>query len=202
MAKNDKEYYHDKGEQDASDGKYDRPHGVLDEFSTWTKSGMDKHQEDNDSYDRGYSHGKGQRDANEGRYRPPSDSDDREAYDAGYDSAKEDSKKGGCFISTACAHARNLPDDCEELQTLRTYRDTYLCARPGGDSLVAIYYAVAPAIVESIDARPDSREIYQGIYEEIIHPAVDLVGRQRFEAALVLYKAGVEALIRKYCPPD
>lgn len=56
MGKTSKEYYHNKGEQDHSNGKYEKPNGILDLF---TKSG-DKFVSDCKAYDKGYKNAKEQ----------------------------------------------------------------------------------------------------------------------------------------------
>src|SRR6185295_8850185 len=38
--------------------------------------------------------------------------------------------RGLCFITTACAQAQGLPDDCEELTVLRGLRDDYIRQLP------------------------------------------------------------------------
>ena len=40
---------------------------------------------------------------------------------------------GGCYLTTACVVAKNLPDDCEELTALRNFRDTYLRNHENGE---------------------------------------------------------------------
>ena len=64
--------------------------------------------------------------------------------DTGTSRSKND--KPGCFLTTAACHYRGLPDDCHELQTLRSFRDRYLAHIPGGAELIERYYEVAPAI--------------------------------------------------------
>jgi hypothetical protein len=72
-----------------------------------------------------------------------------------------------CFLTTACVVWRGLPYDCEELLVLRRFRDSYVCAIPGGPELIAHYSAVAPALVEAIAARSDSALFYERIYEAV-----------------------------------
>lgn len=55
-----KEYYHDLGGQHAAEGRYDPPHGFIDEFTTLTESGYEKNQEENDAYDKGFENGREQ----------------------------------------------------------------------------------------------------------------------------------------------
>ena len=38
----------------------------------------------------------------------------------------------GCYLTSACVMAKGLPDHCEELETLRVFRDEYLAGQPGG----------------------------------------------------------------------
>jgi hypothetical protein len=49
---------------------------------------------------------------------------------------------GGCYLTTACCEYKGLPDNCEELETLRKFRDEYVPA-----VLVVEYYKTAPNIV-------------------------------------------------------
>lgn len=82
---------------------------------------------------------------------------------------------GGCFLTSACTEARGLPDDCEELQTLRGFRDSYLRAQPKGAEEILEYYRVAPRIVEEINKRPDKLEVYDRIYRELVTPCVEWI---------------------------
>ncbi len=54
-------YYNNKGQEDASKGKYEAPHGAGEMFTrAWCdpKSTFDKCVEENRQYDAGYSNGK------------------------------------------------------------------------------------------------------------------------------------------------
>ncbi|HYL31928.1 MAG TPA: CFI-box-CTERM domain-containing protein [Stellaceae bacterium] len=68
--------------------------------------------------------------------------------------------KSPCFLTSACADFAGLPDDCFELSVLRRFRDEVLTHMPRGKDDIALYYRVAPAIVERIGASPQrSREL-------------------------------------------
>jgi hypothetical protein len=83
------EYYHDKGQSDGYERVYDPPHGVMDDLTTWSDAGMDRNRRENHAYNLGYYHGRGQHDYNnDAGYDPPSGSEYRDAYDAGWESAK------------------------------------------------------------------------------------------------------------------
>jgi hypothetical protein len=100
-----------------------------------------------------------------------------------------------CFLTTACATARQLPDDCEELEVLRRFRDGYLSSRPGGLALIETYYAVAPGIVSWIHQQPDAGEIWNDIYR-VIRTAIVQIHRHQYEAAVTTYAAMVTELSR------
>lgn len=58
MSKTD--YYHNKGQEDASQGKYKPPHGLLEDLLDWTARGMKKIAEENSAYNEGWRHAKDQ----------------------------------------------------------------------------------------------------------------------------------------------
>lgn len=80
---------------------------------------------------------------------------------------KKYQRPSGCFITEACVEAAGLPDDCLELQVLRRFRDDYLQNSPKGRRIIREYYRVAPKIVEEIRKKPNSDEIFSGIFEKI-----------------------------------
>jgi hypothetical protein len=77
--------------------------------------------------------------------------------------SKEKKKSSGCFISTAACHFRGLPDDCYELQLLRSFRDEYLIKTPEGESLVARYYLEAPEIAARLTQPEDLKYAWSSI---------------------------------------
>lgn len=106
-----------------------------------------------------------------------------------------------CYITTAICQSQGKPDDCYELQLLRSYRDGYLSHIPGGNELINEYYSMAPSIVKAIDMRPDSHEIYDRIYEDHLLPCIRLIERGKMEEAMKAYKAMAEELYKKYAAP-
>ena len=70
-------------------------------------------------------------------------------------------------MTTACCNHRGLSDDCEELQTMRTFRDEYLLKDPETAALVHEYYRIAPGIVTAVNARPDRDAIWEDVYTRI-----------------------------------
>lgn len=104
----------------------------------------------------------------------------------------------GCYLTTACVKARNLPDDCTELQTLRSFRDNYLAAKEQGPAEIEDYYRTAPQIVASINARDDAGSIWNTLYHEMILPCVDLISRGENEQAYLCYKTHCQELKSLY----
>lgn len=56
MSSSKREYYHDKGEQDRSEGKgYNQPHGVIDDLTTWDSDKVRTNAEENIAYKEGWT---------------------------------------------------------------------------------------------------------------------------------------------------
>ncbi len=94
----------------------------------------------------------------------------------------------GCFLTTACVRAKNLPDDCDELETLRAFRDSYMMSTEQRQAEIEYYYEIAPAIVASINDLPNADEIWENIFEQIIVPAVSLIKQNKLDDSYTLYK--------------
>lgn len=62
-----------------------------------------------------------------------------------------DKSSGGCFISTAVCNSQNLPDDCDELVTLRSFRDNKLLNDSSVSHLVFEYYEKSPSLVYKLE---------------------------------------------------
>jgi hypothetical protein len=99
-----------------------------------------------------------------------------------------------CFITTAVCESLGLPDDCEPLQLLRAFRDSYMMATPDGRGDVQHYYSIAPEIVARIDALPDRNKRYQTIYTTYLRDTLQSVRAFRHEEARRLYRQMVADL--------
>ena len=105
---------------------------------------------------------------------------------------------GACFLTSACTEAKGLPDDCDELTTLRRFRDSYLKNRDNGEADIKEYYEKAPIIVSAIKARENSQELFERIYEELVLPCVKMIKGEDHEGAYKTYKEYVIGLERQY----
>lgn len=110
----------------------------------------------------------------------------------------KDDSSSGCFLTSACTEARGLPDDCEELTTLRAFRDSYMKFLPNGQADICEYYHIAPAIVEKIRLLPNSMEIFDRIYTELVLPCVELIHADKKEDAYIKYRCYVKLLQTQY----
>lgn len=105
---------------------------------------------------------------------------------------------GGCFLTTACVRAKNLPDDCDELETLRIFRDFFMMSTEQGRVDVEYYYEIAPSIVTVVNSLPNADEIWNALFNQVITPAVNLVKCGKLDDAYQLYKNCVSQLQSRF----
>ena len=96
------------------------------------------------------------------------------------------SGSSGCFLTTACCEYKELPDDCHELEVMRTLRDKYILKQSYGEEIIRDYYAEAPTIVERIRQSKDSTIILESIYQQIVK-IVELVECGKNDEAVIMY---------------
>jgi len=101
-------------------------------------------------------------------------------------------KKGGCFITTACVKYNQESDDGNTLNTLRKFRDTFMSTKPELESLVRYYHDIAPGCVEKLEASPNAKQIFNGLYTDYILPAVQKIKLGDNDGALLIYMDGVK----------
>lgn len=103
-----------------------------------------------------------------------------------------------CFITTACIKAKNLPDDCYELETMRKFRDGYVRSLPNGDAVIKEYYDIAPKIVEAIGKEPNGDEIFKDLYTKLVVKCVRYIEKNQNEEAYDVYQNTVSRLKQEY----
>lgn len=111
---------------------------------------------------------------------------------------KAEDQSSGCFLTTACVKAKKLPDDCEQLNILRTFRDTYLNESEEGRNDIKMYYFIAPQIVDAINSNENAIEMWNCIYEKVIMPCVLYIKEGNNEEAYKLYKSCILHLSDMY----
>lgn len=106
---------------------------------------------------------------------------------------------GGCYLTTACVEHKGLADDCDELTTLRSFRDGYMCNMEQERKDIEEYYRTAPDIVDAINSTDEADEVYESIYSDVIVPCVTFIQSGQNEEAYEMYKEMVKKLECKYC---
>ena len=109
--------------------------------------------------------------------------------------SKSESGSGGCFLTSACMSALSdvFDDNCYELQTLRWFRDNQVSMED-----IEHYYKVAPIIVEHINMRTDSYEVYMDIYDTVVRVCVEAIAAKNYALAYDVYRKAVKKLEDTY----
>ena len=114
----------------------------------------------------------------------------------------EDIEKGfhrkWCYITTAACQMRGMDDECEELNLLRSYRDSYMMQMEDGEEKILEYYDVAPSIVKHINMRPDADRIYDRIWNDYVAPCIVLIREGKMEECMSLYSRMVLDMKKEY----
>ena len=111
------------------------------------------------------------------------------------DSEKSDS--GLCYLTTALVNYLGKPDDCEELMTLRLFRDKYLRQSSDGRKLIAEYYTSAPEIVKAIDQSNNKEEHYTYI-QGVVNSCIKAINDGDNDLAIRLYYNMFKTLKNKF----
>jgi hypothetical protein len=101
-----------------------------------------------------------------------------------------------CFITTAICKENNKPDDCIELETLRTFRDSFMMSDEIRKLDVYSYYNLAPKIVLLLNSEVDS--LYPMLNHRWLQPAVSCVQNGDNKEAYELYTEMMHFLLSKY----
>ena len=106
-------------------------------------------------------------------------------------------KKGPCFLATACVEFAGLPDDCVELQVMREFRDNYVANLPEGPGIISTYYEVAPGIIERIK-NDGARELIYAYMLSRLRTVVEMIQSGRHAEAHALYMSEYKKLRERY----
>lgn len=109
----------------------------------------------------------------------------------------QDRSSDNCFITSACISAKELPDDCYELKTLRRFRDSYVHSLSNGSELIEKYYSVGPEIVKAIEGNSARIEIYDSIFQRITKACI-LIEQNKLEEAFIIYSDTVRNLSTEF----
>ena len=111
------------------------------------------------------------------------------------DKSQKDSHSGSCYLTSACMkHFQDeFDDNCYELTILRWFRDNFVLKED-----IALYYEVAPTIVENIDSLEDNDKIYDYIYNHIVETCVKAIENGDYDFAYNRYRSSVLALNEQF----
>jgi len=107
-------------------------------------------------------------------------------------------EKSNCFLTSACVHHKGLPDDCDELTTLRKLRDNFMTASKAGKGMIGDYYTAGPKIVKAIREAENRSEILDYLYDHLVQPSVNMIKQGQEQRAVDYYAAFVTEMKRKY----
>jgi hypothetical protein len=93
-----------------------------------------------------------------------------------------------CFLTTAVVRWAGKADDCEELTSLRKFRDGYMRGLEEGPGMIRDYYENAPWVVEAIEREGRGGEEWPRVYA-MVREAVSLIEAARNAEALEVYSA-------------
>jgi hypothetical protein len=86
--------------------------------------------------------------------------------------AKEEEKKGGCFLATACFGDYDSP----EVLILRRFRDKRLLSNMGGRLFVSFYYCISPTFSQFL-LRHDAMKSY--VKNTVLKPIIFIIKKWR-----------------------
>ena len=107
---------------------------------------------------------------------------------------------GGCCITDATVNYMGLKDDCDELETLRKYRDLLVEDDPEFREVVLEYYRTAPIIVQKINKSQNKNVRLDSIFKDLVTPVIGLLKENKIDEAKALYIERYNALKKEYIP--
>ena len=100
-----------------------------------------------------------------------------------------------CWITTAVCRSQGKPDDCDELNALRRYRDGWLSQTEQGRELIREYYRTAPRLTACMEVTGFD---YDKLYKMYILPCMQDISAGRYESCRDKYVEMVTKLTAKY----
>ena len=103
---------------------------------------------------------------------------------------------GSCMITTFICNEIGLGNNCEELTTIRDFRDNYLKGTANGETILNKYYEISPLILEYLNSLPASEKskIVDKIYHSYLLPGVEKIKLKKYDQALKIYYSLIRLL--------
>lgn len=117
---------------------------------------------------------------------------------ASYEELNEGFKRKWCFITTAVCESLGRPDDCAELNALRSFRDGWLASQEDGRAMIEEYYLLAPILVRKMDGSADRKAVYGHLWNDYLRPCLDQLEQGNLQACRDGYRSMVDELRGRY----
>lgn len=104
---------------------------------------------------------------------------------------------GGCFITTIVCDILGLPDDCEVMETLRSFRGEVLQKDERYRDILFEYDTLGPMIAKEI--RNEDVGFAAALYNVFLKPITSLIKKNKNEEAIQNYKNMTHLLEDFYC---
>lgn len=115
-----------------------------------------------------------------------------------YDTIVNGFRRKLCYVTTAVCRSLQKENDCEELNLIKNFRDTYLSSTRDGRELIETYYDIAPTLVKRIDKSRDANTVYAFLWDRYISPCVAYIRAGQNENCKEVYCDMVNSLRAKY----
>ena len=123
---------------------------------------------------------------------------ERYSYSTDCPTYKKSSSYSACYLTTAMCKVLNKDDDCEELETLRRYRDSYMKQDERFDPVLEDYDKIGPVISNKIMNDPNKDEIASIMKDYYIARAIDHINNGENLDAYNVYLEMTLALMDNY----
>jgi len=103
-----------------------------------------------------------------------------------------------CYLTTAMCNILGYEDDCEVLETLRSFRDNYMKKKPECLPLLEDYSTVGPIIASKLDTDEDRVLKANIMLYFFIEPAINCIKNNDYDSAIEIYKNMTINLMETY----
>ena len=105
-----------------------------------------------------------------------------------------------CYLTTMFCEILELEDDCDELETLRGYRDWYMLNDPSCKLLLEEYDTIGPILANKLFYDKEKMNVVKEMGESYIYPAIRFIFEEKYEEAKEIYIKMVNMLKQRYIP--
>lgn len=94
----------------------------------------------------------------------------------------------GCYITTIVCSVLGYSDNCELLETLRSFRENVLKQNVNYIPILIEYDEIGPVISEKISSKEDSYKFCLELMKNYLIPCANLINNGNFEQAVSVYQ--------------